>query len=731
MKSLFYLPIFAVLIFALSAAAIPNALAGGPEINIIKQTTPNGSIQKFNFTSDLGNFTLSDNQNKAFFVFSHVQNHTITEIVPDGWKTNPVITCQPFLDTPQVVFGNASITIVNQTSDYGVGCIFNNVDERPGTIAIVKHTDPVNSTQKFNFTSNAGNFTLSDGQNKTFTLFSGNYNFTETVPPGWFNDKRTCTLNGSVQLPDIYDPSTGQYTTSINLVNGSHVVCNYYNRDDRSTITIIKQTDPNNSTQKFNFTSDAGNFTLSDGQHKTFTLAQGFYNFEETVPPGWKIPVGISCFGGIDSEDFPSSTGVSIDLAPREDVTCTFNNVDQHSTITIIKQTDPVNSTQKFNFTSFQLGNFTLSDGQNKTFTLVPGSYDFLEIVPPGWKTSGIISCPGGNVILSSPLVEINLAPRVHVTCTFNNFDQNGTITIIKHTNVNSTQKFNFTSNAGNFQLSDGQNKTFNLISGRSYSFTEQVPPGWKIPVPRSCSITTFGPSGPDRVSGVLGVRAHVTCNFNNEGTGAIIVEKKTIPALSLVKFNFTGYANFTLLDGQQKQISKLPPGNYSIIESSASGWGLTKITCNDTNSINDTTARKATFVLGPDEFVKCTFTNTKTIIVAIDIKPSDSKNTISINNDNSVRVAILGSTAVPVNLIDISPLSTDAPKFGGSTPQAPVGTTIQDVNGDGKPDLVLKYNQNPKNPLGFKNTDTQGCINGKLLDGTLIHGCDKVRIIK
>ena len=117
--------------------------------------------------------------------------------------------------------------------------------------------------------------------------------------------------------------------------------------------------------------------------------------------------------------------------------------------------------------------------------------------------------------------------------------------------------------------------------------------------------------------------------------------------------------------------------------------------------------------------------------IVNIDIKPNDSKNTISINNDNSVRVAILGSDTTPINQIDISPLSTDAPKFGGSTPQAPVSTSIVDVNNDGKKDLVLKYNAGKTNPLGFKSGDIQGCINGKLIDGTLIAGCDVVRIIK
>ena len=53
-------------------------------------------------------------------------------------------------------------------------------------ITIIKQTNPDGSPDKFNFTPTLGNFTLSDGQNKTFSGLVGNgatYNFTEMVPP--------------------------------------------------------------------------------------------------------------------------------------------------------------------------------------------------------------------------------------------------------------------------------------------------------------------------------------------------------------------------------------------------------------------------------------------------------------------------------------------------------------------------------------------------------------------
>jgi len=120
---------------------------------------------------------------------------------------------------------------------------------------------------------------------------------------------------------------------------------------------------------------------------------------------------------------------------------------------------------------------------------------------------------------------------------------------------------------------------------------------------------------------------------------------------------------------------------------------------------------------------------------VSIDIKPNDGKNTISIKNDKSVRVAILGTAIFDVTLIDVTPLA-DAPEFGpesGGTPRAPVSFIYDDVNGDGEIDLVLKYNSGKANPLGFASTEDMGCIfNGTLsAGGQPVTGCDIVRIVK
>jgi hypothetical protein len=106
---------------------------------------------------------------------------------------------------------------------------------------------------------------------------------------------------------------------------------------------------------------------------------------------------------------------------------------------------------------------------------------------------------------------------------------------------------------------------------------------------------------------------------------------------------------------------------------------------------------------------------------VTIDIKPGGTPNTINLKSDKTVTVALLGSATFNVNSVDKSTL-----KFG-PTLQAPIKTSLQDVNKDSFMDLVSQYKVPP---LGFKTTDTQGCLTGLLQDGTPFRGCDSVKIL-
>ena len=48
----------------------------------------------------------------------------------------------------------------------------------------------------------------------------------------------------------------------------------------------------------------------------------------------------------------------------------------------------------------------------------------------------------------------------------------------------------------------------------------------------------------------------------------------------------------------------------------------------------------------------------------------------------------------------------------------------IVDVNGDGRPDLLLYYDTNQ---TGSEPGDTQACLNGETFDGVEVEGCDAI----
>lgn len=108
---------------------------------------------------------------------------------------------------------------------------------------------------------------------------------------------------------------------------------------------------------------------------------------------------------------------------------------------------------------------------------------------------------------------------------------------------------------------------------------------------------------------------------------------------------------------------------------------------------------------------------------VPIDIKPGSDPNSINPRSKGVIPVAIL-STAT-FNATTVDPLSVT---FGpGGASEVHNKGHVEDVNGDGKPDLVLHF---ATEQTGIKNGDDQACLTGKTAGGLSIQGCDSVRII-
>ncbi len=531
-------------------------------IIVEKQTDPADSPQEFTFTTSYGDdFVLTDNGTNDSGNLAP-GTYSVAEIVPDGWELDSV-ECSDGSD-PEAISVQPGETVT---------CVFNN--QADANIIVEKQTNPADSPQEFTFTTSYGDdFVLTDnGTNVSGDLDPGTYSVAETVPDGWELDLVVCS--------DGSDPG------AIALAAGETVTCTFYNEADAG-IVVQKQTEPDGSTQAFDFSSTYGaDFQLADGEsNASGDLDPGTYSVAETVPDGWEL-TSAECSDG-------SSPG-SISLQAGETVVCVFTNT-QDGQIVVEKQTNPDGSTQPFTFTTDYGDDFQLADGEtNNSGNLAPGTYSVAETVPDGWALESA-TCDDG----SDPGA-IDLAAGELVTCVFTNI-QDGQIVVEKRTlPTGSPQTFTFTTDYGDdFQLADGEtNNSGNLAPG-TYSVAETVPDGWALE-----SATCDDGSDPGAID--LAAGELVTCVFTNIQDGQIVVEKQTNPDGSTQPFTFTtDYGDdFQLADGETNNSGNLAPGTYSVAETVPDGWDLTSAECDDDSD-------PGAIDLGPGETVTCTFTNTQ-----------------------------------------------------------------------------------------------------------------------
>jgi hypothetical protein len=111
---------------------------------------------------------------------------------------------------------------------------------------------------------------------------------------------------------------------------------------------------------------------------------------------------------------------------------------------------------------------------------------------------------------------------------------------------------------------------------------------------------------------------------------------------------------------------------------------------------------------------------------VSIDIKPGEAPNTINLHSHGNVPVAILSTATFDARRVDPSTVTlAGAPvveKSGGR-----LMVSVEDVNGDGLPDLVVHF---ATAALGLSATDTQAVLEGRAFDGRAIRGVDSVIIV-
>lgn len=224
------------------------------------------------------------------------------------------------------------------------------------------------------------------------------------------------TGSGSVWTPDV--------DGRVNVDAGASIICTFTNLR-LGAVTIAKQV-TGTATTAWSFTGGLGNFTLpaAGGQQSFTRLAPGTYIVAEQPVAGWSLAALTCADPAFDSQTNLATGVATINLAPGEQVTCTFANVQQSGAITVIKQVNGT-ATAPWYFAG-SLGDFTFAAaGGERTFAnLAPGAYTIRELSAENWRVSAI-TCDDPDaattIDLASATAVVDLDARETVTCTFVN----------------------------------------------------------------------------------------------------------------------------------------------------------------------------------------------------------------------------------------------------------------------------------------------------------------------
>jgi len=143
---------------------------------------------------------------------------------------------------------------------------------------------------------------------------------------------------------------------------------------------------------------------------------------------------------------------------------------------------------------------------------------------------------------------------------------------------------------------------------------------------------------------------------------------------------------------------------------------------------------RSGTYSSNPAGLIyKVVLTYETPLRVDIDIKPGSFPNSVCLNDQGLLPVAILGSETF--NVQDVNPETIcigEAPLANRGNPKRPkLAYSLEDVNEDGYTDLIAFFSvQELINAEALKPETTELKLDAQLYDGTPIYGIDSVRIV-
>jgi hypothetical protein len=206
------------------------------------------------------------------------------------------------------------------------------------------------------------------------------------------------------------------------------------------------------------------------------------------------------------------------------------------------------------------------------------------------------------------------------------------------------------------------------------------------------CGVTTLSTSntGPETPSGF---QIGYPPTYYNLSTTATVSEPRTV-CINYLGLSYTDESQLRLLHYENNAWTDITLPTYPDM--------VNKIICGEATSFSP-------FAVMEDKRIK----------VWVDIKPGSDVNSINLGSQGLTPVAIL-STA-DFNATTINPATV---KFAGVDPTK---WNLQDVNKDGKLDLVLFFDTTK---LQLSSSSTEATLSGSTLNGSIIWGSDMVRIV-
>lgn len=571
----------------------------------------------------------------------------------------------------------------------------------PGQIIVKKVTNPVDNNQEFAFSltgpkndtfSLKNNGTWDSGLKITGGLPAGTYSLNETNPTNWKLDGVNCTSSKN---------GTEEYS-NISLQSGETVTCTFTNVKQTANLTVVKDVVKDNGG-----TAGVDDFGISVNGTAVTSETKGSYAVGEPLIINETGLTGYEFVDITGNAKCPTTLGGTITLAPGDDITCTITNDDIAPKLTLNKVVvnDNGGILSESAWTLFAKQGETVSlTGSGATGetdvvsgdTFKAGTYTLSESGPTGYSASDWV-CVGG--IQNGNNITVGLNENVVCTITNNDIAPKLTVTkVVVNGQFGTKTISDFPLFVGTTPVTSGVQNTFNA---GSYTVSETNQEGYTSAITGDCDAN-------GNVTLALGDTK--ACTITNTSIWSqIIVKKLVAPTTDLTKFTFTGGLEGSI--GHNEQISKFVlPGAYKVTETLPTGWALTDLICSDTDSTVNKDTGSATYIVGNNEGVTCTFTNTKLGSIS-GHKWVDADGLASTADD---RTPVLGWTVIlkDANGVEITRATTDTSGYYEFTGLLPANYIVTEglatgwivLLGDSK-DVTLDAGENEEN-VDFVNVE-------------------------